>query len=301
QCSSKKRTIRPGTLRWSRARHERHPDAHTTASGPLGLRMTIFNAVRIRSQLLSEGRLLELAQERSKPALRHLEYPVAAALTAALVWLAQFHHFREFGLYEDDYWFISQAMGKEPSYLVDRFQKIFGTFSQGRPLGFFLPDLLSFAGDRLGGLPAIYLLGFLIVTLNTFLCFRLLRTRVPLAPAAVGAAIFCLFPPDTTKILLTHDFQLQPALTFALLAALAYMAARRPLAYVLAAGALLSYESGYLALFVLPLFARRWDRALPRAMLAHAATMIGVLVLIVLARVAAGEGRATESVGGIGE
>src|SRR5436305_461513 len=83
-----------------------------------------------------------------------------------------------------------------------------------RPLGFFLPDLFSFIGDKLGGLPAIYLLGFLIVTLNSFLCYRLLRTRIPRAAALAGALAFCLFPADTTKILLTHDFQLQPSLTF---------------------------------------------------------------------------------------
>ena len=119
-----------------------------------------------------------------------------------------------------------------------RFQTAFTALPQGRPLGFFLPDLLSFIGDKLGGLPAITCSALLVVTLNTFLCYRLLRVRVPVAPAAVGAAVFCLFPADTTKILLTHDFQLQPSLTFALLAALAYAAGRRPLAYLLGAGAL---------------------------------------------------------------
>jgi hypothetical protein len=124
---------------------------------------------------------------------------------------------------------------------------------------------------------------------------------VPLAPAAVGAAVFCLFPADTTKILLTHDFQLQPSLTFALLAALAYAASRLPLAYLLAAGALLAYENGYLALFALPLFVRRWDRSMPRALLVNLVALLGVLGVVVLARIARGEGRATDSVGGLGE
>ena len=172
---------------------------------------------------------------------------------------------------------------------------------QGRPLGFFLPDLLSFIGDKLGGLADIYLLGFVLVTLNTFLCYRLLRVRMPIAPSAVGAAVFCLFPADTTKILLTHDFQLQPSLTFALLAALAYAASRLPLAYLLSAGALLSYENGYLALFALPLFVRRWDRSMPRALLVNTVALLGVLALVFLARIARGEGRATESVGGLAE
>jgi hypothetical protein len=227
--------------------------------------------------------------------LQRHESAIAVALSAALAWLAQFHHFRDFGLYEDDYWFISQAMGKDASYLLTRFETAFTRLPQGRPLGFFLPDLLSFIGDKLGGLSAIYLLGFLVVTLNTFLCYRLLRVGVPVAPAAVGAAVFCLFPADTTKILLTHDFQLQPSLTFALLAALAYAAGRRPLAYVLSAGALLSYESGFLALFALPLFLRRWDRRLIRELSIHVVSLALIVVGIVVVRYVFGETRATSS------
>jgi hypothetical protein len=231
--------------------------------------------------------------------IRHREVPLALGLSALLVWIAQFHHFRDFGLYEDDYWFISQAMGKDLSYLLGRVHTAFTALPQGRPLGFFLPDLFSFIGDKLGGLAAIYLLGFAIVTLNTFLCYRLLRVRVPVAPAAVGAAVFCLFPADTTKILLTHDFQLQPSLTFALLAALAYAAGRWPLSYLLAAGALLSYESGYLGLFALPLFVRAWDRSTPRRLAVHALALGAVLIVVVLARFAVGEGRATQSAGSV--
>ena len=87
------------------------------------------------------------------------ERPIALALSAALVWIAQFHHFRDFGLYEDDYWFVSEAMGKDVAYLGDRLHTAFTRLPQGRPFGFFLPDLLSFVGDKLGGLAGIYLLG----------------------------------------------------------------------------------------------------------------------------------------------
>lgn len=230
---------------------------------------------------------------------RRGEASLAVALSAVLVWTAQFHHFRDFGLYEDDYWFVSEAMGKNLDYLLGRLHTAFTALPQGRPFGFFLPDFFSFVGDKLGGLPAIYLLGFAIVTVNTFLCYQFLRVRIPVAPAAVGAAVFCLFPADTTKILLTHDFQLQPSLTFALLSALAYATGKRSQAYILAAGALLSYESGYLALFALPLFVRRWDRSTPRATAMHVLALIGVLLMVVLARFAVGEVRATESVGGV--
>lgn len=226
--------------------------------------------------------------------------PGVFGLCAALCWLAQFHHLGDFGLYEDDYFFISEAMGKSPAYLAARLQTAITTLPQGRPLGFFLPDLLSFVGDKIGGLSAIYVLGWLIVSLNTYLAYRLLRTRVPVAPSIVGSAVFCLFPSDTTKILLTHDFQLQPALTFALLAGLAYATGRTWLTYVIGAGALLSYESGYLALFGLPLLARPWDGRLPVALVRNAAGLLAVMVLAVAARFVAGEGRATSSAGSVG-
>ena len=54
------------------------------------------------------------SDRRSKGWERY-EAPAALALSGALVWIAQFQHFRDFGLYEDDYWFISEAMGKDPS------------------------------------------------------------------------------------------------------------------------------------------------------------------------------------------
>src|SRR5919198_2789005 len=124
-----------------------------------------------RTESATATRFPPIVQDRLVAALTmtgHSEALVVLFLIAAVSWTAQFHHFRDFGLYEDDYWFISQAMGKEPSYLVARFVKVFTTLPQGRPFGFFLPDLLSWFGDWLGGLPAIYLVGFGVVVLNTF-------------------------------------------------------------------------------------------------------------------------------------
>ena len=187
---------------------------------------------------------------------RRYESVIALALIAALAWLAQFHHFRDFGLYEDDYWFISEAMGKNVDYLQRRFVTAFTTLPQGRPLGF-LSARPVLVRRRQARRLARHLPGRLLRSSRStrFCVTDLLRTRVPIAPAVVGAAVFCLFPSDTTKILLTHDFQLQPSLTFALLAALAYASGRKP-GLRLSVGALLSYENGFLALFALPLFTR---------------------------------------------
>ncbi len=65
------------------------------------------------------------------------EGPIALVLSAGLVWLAQFHHFRDFGLYEDDYFFISEAMGKDPAYLASRFSTAFSKLLTALGVSFF--------------------------------------------------------------------------------------------------------------------------------------------------------------------
>jgi len=221
-------------------------------------------------------------------------------LLALVATVAEFLHVLQFGLYEDDYFFIAQAMGQSPAYLGERL-RVFQRWTQGRPIGFFLPDLLSFVGDKLGGLPGIYALGFLVVVLNATLFFVLLRRRQPYSVALLGALGFVLFPADTTKVLLTHAFQLQPSLTFLLLASIAYLDGRRLAPYVLIVGSLLSYESPFVVFFGIPLLAAPWSRATPRQLARHAATLVGILALGVLVRVLVGESRAVGATVGVAE
>jgi hypothetical protein len=219
-------------------------------------------------------------------------------LLAVVAAVSQFLHVRQFGLYEDDYFFIAQAMGKDPGYLAERLA-VFARWTQGRPIGFFLPDLLSWIGDKLGGLTAIYVLGFLVVVLNASLFYVLLRRRQSRTVALLGGLGFLLFPADTTKILLTHDFQLQPSLTFFLLASIAYLDGRRILPYVLIVGSLISYESPFVVFFGVPLLDVPWSRGTPRALLRHGLTLGGVFALGVLVRVLVGEGRAVGATGSV--
>jgi hypothetical protein len=230
--------------------------------------------------------------------LRHEQY-TSLALLALLAWTAQFGSFARLGLYEDDYLFIARVMGADPAYLADRLG-VFTDWPQGRPLGFFLPDLFSFIGDKLGGLPGIYLVGFVIVVLNSYLCYRLLRFRTPPSVALVGAAVFLLFPADTTKILLTHDFQLQPGLTFLLLATIAYANQRPLLAYPLALGALLCYETAFLPFIGIPLLVLPWNRRLVRSMAWHLLAVVVILGVVVAVRLLMGEERVVASTSGIG-
>jgi hypothetical protein len=244
------------------------------------------------------GRIRARASAVGQWLLRH-EQHTSLMLLALLAWTAQFGSFARLGLYEDDYLFIARAMDADLAYLADRF-RVFTDWPQGRPLGFVLPDLFSFFGDKLGGLPGIYLVGFAIVVLNSYLCYRLLRLRTPQSVALVGAAVFGLFPADTTKILLTHDFQLQPGLTFLLLASIAYAHRRPLLAYPLSLGALLSYETAFLPFIGLPLLVLPWNRRLVRSMAWHLLAVIVILGVVVAVRLVLGEERVVASASGIG-
>jgi hypothetical protein len=182
-------------------------------------------------------------------------------LLALVTWVAYFLHFRQFGLYEDDYFFVGEVFGSDPSVLSQRLG-YYASWPQGRPIGFLLPNVLALVGSKLGGMHALYLLGFAIVLLNSFLFYLLLSRRFSRTIAVLGALSFCLFPADTTKILLTHAFQLQPSLTFLLLASICYLDGRRLLAYLLIIGSLLSYESTFVVFFEIPLLGARWTREL---------------------------------------
>lgn len=219
-------------------------------------------------------------------------------LLALVTWVAYFLHFRQFGLYEDDYFFVGEVIGNDPSFLIQRLG-YYASWPQGRPIGFLLPNLLSVVGYKLGGMHALYLLGFAIVLLNSFLFYILLRRRFSRTVALSGALSFCLFPADTTKILLTHAFQLQPSLTFLLLASICYLNGRRLLAYLLIVGSLLSYESTFVVFFGIPLLGARWTRELWGPFARHAAILIGILGCGVLVRLLIGEQRAADATGGV--
>ncbi len=143
------------------------------------------------------------------------------------------------------------------------------------------------------------MLGYAIVVLNAVLCYLLLRRRQSQTVALLGGLGFLLFPADTTKILLTHDFQLQPSLTFLLLASIAYLDGRRILPYVLIVGSLISYESPFVVFFGVPLLDQPWTRQTWRALARHVVILLGVLGLGILVRIVAGEGRAVGATSGV--
>jgi hypothetical protein len=216
------------------------------------------------------------------------------AFLALTIWVAHFFYFRYFGLYEDDYAYISEPLGWHLSDLLD-YAKVFVDWPQGRPIGFFLPHLLSFIGAQLGGLHAIYIIGFVIVTLNAFLFYSLLKRVSSEAMAVIGALAFCLFPADTTHTFLMHALGLQTSLTFLLIASLCYLSGKRVLPYLVILGSLLTYESPFMVFWGVPLLKSRWDRSLVRELIRHVAILMGIILVVVVIRTSMGEQRILET------
>jgi len=223
-----------------------------------------------------------------------LSKPAFLALT---IWVAHFFQFRGFGLYEDDYAFVSPSFGWNWNDLLIRTASDFSTWPQGRPLGFFLPHFFSFVGFQLGGLDGIYMIAFFIITLNACLFYALIKRVGQGSTAFIGALAFCLFPADTTHSFLMHALGLQTSITFLLIASHHYLSGKRVLPYLLILCALLTYESPFMVFWGAPLLVSetKWDNSFKKELIRHIAILTGITLLIVVIRIFLGEGRITEA------
>jgi hypothetical protein len=109
--------------------------------------------------------------------------------------------------------------------------------------------------------------------------------------AWIGALIFGIFPADTTHTFAEHALGVHTSLTFLLLASHLYLSDRLALSYLMSLGCLLTYESPYLVFLVVPLLVCAWDRRLLQQLIRHASIWLGILVVIVVVRVAMAESR----------
>jgi len=153
-----------------------------------------------RSHSLQE----ELTQRIRSAVGRPVERFVGPAVLLATVWITDFLHFREFGLYEDDFTFIPQAISMDLAELAQFIGNyLVHLYGHGRPLSDSLISLFSFLGWRIAGLNGIYLFGYLIVALNALLFYSVLRRLGSKFFALIGGLAFALFPADTTQPFLT--------------------------------------------------------------------------------------------------
>ena len=125
--------------------------------------------------------------------------------------LGNFSGFLNFGLYEDDYWYVVNPVNFNTrellSFVGDNFINI--EFGQGRLIGINLPLLIIHFFYKIGGLYAVYIAGMFLISLNAYILYILMRKNYNALLGLLAALILLVIPADTTKPFLTHIYQLQ--------------------------------------------------------------------------------------------
>ncbi len=217
-------------------------------------------------------------------------------LIAVMIWAARYWHSASFGLYEDDYTRVPQALTMSVSDLRQEIVSALTTFSDhGKPLHSTLIYGLAFVGGKLGGLRGVYWVGYAIFTLNAWLFYGLLKRLYDNRIVALtGALAYCLFSADTTQAFLTHALGLQPSLTFLLLAMHAFLSGKKWLAYGLVIPVLFIYETPFPIFLAAPLLETKWDKAWLKRWVVHAVILGVMLAGVTGLRLLIGEGRVSE-------
>ncbi len=210
---------------------------------------------------------------------------------AAILWVARYWHFTEFGLYEDDLTLIPKLMEMSGSqYLSLLINHLSILYPHGRPLHNSFIYTFAFLGTG-DGFRDLYLFGFIITAINIFLLYALLKRLFDHSFALVGGIAFAVFSADTTQAFLTASFGIHPSMTFLLLALHSYLSRRRLLAYILGVLILFTYEAPYFILLAAPLLSLRWDKKLIRELLVNGVILFALILSVNAFRSAVGDFR----------
>ncbi|MBI9077120.1 MAG: hypothetical protein JEZ02_17050 [Desulfatibacillum sp.] len=213
---------------------------------------------------------------------------------AAVAWTAHFLWVRDFLLYEDDYNHVGKHLESGWVQIWHLLRWAWKAWPQGRPLHFSLMPVFTFLGMALGGLAWVYLFGYLIVAANAILFYFAAKKAAPAGPAFAGACAFCLFPADTTHVMLTHNMALQASLSFLLGASLAYLDGRKILSFALITGTLITYETSIIPFLAVPLLKAPWNRQTLKNLFAVFSMVILAILAHALLRTAMHETRMGE-------
>lgn len=218
---------------------------------------------------------------------------IAAAALSLTAIFALYFRMPEFGLYEDD---LNQTRfwGRSFAEMSEYVAELFASGAGGRPIGLTLLRGGFWAGDRLGGVPTLYAVGFLVIVTNAFLTFKIARMIAPASIAILAGLMFIVFPADTLKFSIVRGLAVQPSLTLGLGAILLYRDRRFILAYALAALSVGVYEFGILPFFVAPFLILEPWRSKLRRVVAHISALAGVMAAIILLRMKFAPGHLTE-------
>ncbi|MBL8005889.1 MAG: hypothetical protein JNJ56_00030 [Ignavibacteria bacterium] len=216
----------------------------------------------------------------------------AIFLLAFTAWIGLFYFYKNFGLYEDDYGNFPLHFGSNIDQIIQFTVFKLKQWHQGHPMAF-MPGLLTFIVDQFGGLHELYILSFLIIFVNSFLMYRFLKILFPESEifAITGALAFCLFPSDTSKMLLTHSYILQLSLMYLITASILYMKGWIKLSYIVITLSLFTYETAFFVFLGVPLLKYTWDKKTIKKMLLHILILSLIVIAVLFIRKMLGEFR----------
>lgn len=217
------------------------------------------------------------------------------AAIGVILFLSHFLLVTEFGLYEDDYFYILPRIAENFQQFSQFFLNALINPPQGRPLLASFQGALAFFGYHAGGLPFCHLISFVFLWLSAGLLYQLLVRKVSKPAAFLGSLLLVLFPLDTSRQILMHQMATVIPTTVLLCAFHLYASRRLALSYLVAATLLFTYESIFLPFIVAPFFLEDQPRRLIKRLVVHTIIFGAIIGIVLASRSLLGEPRAIET------
>ena len=181
--------------------------------------------------------------------------PAALVLLAlaALSFVADFWHVRQFRMLGDDWVYLGRLVNYGDA---EAWRQIIDTFLhswEARPL-VGLEHALLWSGFKIAGLSGSYLVQWVLLSVSAFVLYRLMRRKTPEGIALLTALIFILYPAYNTRAWAASTVNAL-GLLFVLLALEQFASGRRVWFAVLATASLLTYELAFFQVVLAPFFA----------------------------------------------
>lgn len=216
---------------------------------------------------------------------------VTISLLVIITLFAHFLFAAWFGLYEDDYTYIGNVLTMNHQEVLGRLNWAITYWFQGRPMGYIIPTLIVWLVKSLNlGVLTLYGVAFVIQSLIVTLFYQFMKKFSGSKLAAfIGSCFFILYPAYTVQPLLMHGLSLQFSVLFLVIAALTYISGKKWVTFIMGALILMTYETPFLILFLLPLMrVDQWDRHMWRKLFKHGINLLALLVFYLLIRMALG-------------
>jgi hypothetical protein len=248
--------------------------------------------------------LKEDTQLRIEPLTRRfpvIRGPIAFLVLSLITFFAHFVLFPSFGIYEDDYILTLPGMKCSAAELPGQLWAALIHPTFGRPVNFFFRWLIYFFTIRNGHLQAGFLFSLLLISVNGYLFFLLIRRQLGFQAGFAGAVFYLLYPVDTSRQILMHQTDMHLGAAILLGAFLLYQNQRIALAFVLAAVSLLVSEWWYLPFLAAPLIFPRQNRIRFRGLLFHGLIFFTVAGGVFFGRTLLGDQRTNDVVSDVGQ